>query len=184
MVLPRSPHDASLSDIGTILGLLAVLLLVLANAFFVASEFGLVAVDRSRVHEEAANGSSRARRVESLGDSLSFHLSGSQLGITASSLVLGFIAEPTLATQIDKVLGANAGETTVSGLSVFLAIALATGFQMVVGELVPKTIAIDRPFEVATFLGPAIQVWGTIAKPVIYTFDNAANAVVRALGDC
>lgn len=157
-------------------------LLVFANAFFVAAEFGLVAVDRARVDEEAAAGSGAATRVQGLVESLSFHLSGSQLGITASSLILGFIAEPTLASQLDRLLGGVVGENTVSGLSVVLAIALATVFQMVVGELVPKTIAIDRPYEVATFLSRAIGIWGTIAKPIIVTFDAAANAIVRALG--
>ncbi len=157
-------------------------LLVFANAFFVASEFGLVAVDRSRVDEESANGSANARRVQTLLESLSFYLSGSQLGITASSLILGFIAKSTIATQIDRLLGENVGDGTVTGLSVALAVASATVFQMVVGELVPKTIAIDRPYEVSTRLSRATRIWGIVAKPVIIAFDAAANAVVRAMG--
>jgi len=178
----KPPDDASLSEIGTILGLLAVALLVLANAFFVASEFGLVAVDRARVDEEAAKGSKPASRVKALAANLSFHLSGSQLGITASSLVLGFIAKATLAKLFERLLGDVVGESTISGLSVFLAIALATAFQMVVGELVPKTIAIDRPYDVATRLSVAIGVWGRIARPIIATFDATANMIVRRLG--
>lgn len=155
---------------------------MLANAFFVASEFGLVAVDRSRVDEEADNGSASARRVQRLLESLSFYLSGSQLGITASSLILGFIAKSTIATQIDRVLGSSVGDGTVTGLSVVLAVGLATAFQMVVGELVPKTIAIDRPYEMSTWLSRATRLWGIVAKPIIVTFDAAANAVVRSIG--
>ncbi len=157
-------------------------MLVLANAFFVAAEFGLVAVDRSRVDEEAADGSTAATRVKGLVENLSFHLSGAQLGITASSLILGFIAKPTLASQVERVLQGVVSETAISGLSVVLAIALATGFQMVVGELVPKTIAIDRPFEVSTRLSRAVSLWGVVAKPIIVSFDAAANAIVRRLG--
>lgn len=156
--------------------------MVFANAFFVAAEFGLVAVDRGRVDEEAENGSASATRVQRLLESLSFHLSGTQLGITTSSLILGFIAEPTIATQLDRLLGGGAGDGTISGLSVFLAIALATIFQMVVGELVPKTIAIDRPFEMSTVLSRAVGIWGVVAKPIIFAFDAAANAIVRAMG--
>lgn len=182
MALRGAPHDASLSKIGTILGFLAVTLLVFANAFFVAAEFGLVAVDRARVDEAADRGSRSASRVRGLLESLSFHLSGSQLGITASSLILGFIAEPTLATQLERVLDGIASESAIGGLSVVLAIALATVFQMVVGELVPKTIAIDRPFVVSTFLSRAVVVWGALAKPIIVTFDAASNAIVRAMG--
>ena len=120
--------------------------------------------------------------MKELSEHLSFHLSGSQLGITASSLILGFIAKATLAKLIERLLGDVVGESTISGLSVFLAIALATVFQMVVGELVPKTIAIDRPYDVATRLSVAIGVWGRIARPIIATFDATANMIVRRFG--
>jgi len=141
-----------------------------------------VAVDRSRVDEEVEQGSRSARRVDGLVQNLSYHLSGAQLGITASSLILGFIAKPTLASQLERLLGGFVSDGAIGGLSVVLAIALATGFQMVTGELVPKTIAIDRPFEVATTLSRAIVFWGVLAKPIIASFDAAANAIVRRLG--
>ncbi|MGI9605976.1 MAG: hemolysin family protein [Acidimicrobiales bacterium] len=167
---------------GTTLGLLAVLLLVLANGFFVAAEFGLVAVDRGRVDQAAEQGNRSASRVQRLVANLSFHLSGAQLGITASTLILGFIAKPTLAALIERALAGSVSDSVISDLSIVLAIALATGFQMVVGELVPKTIAIDRPYEVSTLLSPAIRLWGLVGKPVIATFDAAANWLVRRLG--
>ena len=147
-----------------------------------AAEFGLIAVDRSRIDEEAERGSRSATRVQKLVGNLSYHLSGAQLGITGSTLILGFIAKPTLASQIERVLGGVMSGAAISGLAVVLAVALATVFQMVVGELVPKTIAIDRPFDVSILLGPAIVAWGTLAKPIILGFDAAANAIVRRLG--
>ena len=158
------------------------MLLVLANGFFVAFEFGLVAVDRSRIHEAAERGVRPAQLVERLLGNLSFHLSGAQLGITTSSLVLGFLAKPTLATLLKPVLDGFVSESAVDGVSVVVAIALATGFQMVVGELVPKTIAIQKPFETSTMLATPTRLWGIIAKPIIVSFDAAANWTVRRLG--
>ncbi len=160
---------------------------MLANGFFVAAEFGLVAVDRSRVDEAARAGDPMAKRVQGLVENLSFHLSGAQLGITLSSLILGFIAKPTIARQFERLLGAGAldglvADTAVLALSVVLAVAAATVFQMVVGELVPKTLAVDRPFVVSMRLSRAIVAWGIVARPIIATFDAAANAVVRRLG--
>ena len=156
--------------------------LVLANAFFVAFEFGLVAVDRPRVSDAAKDGSKSAARVQGQLGALSFYLSGAQLGITASSLVLGFIAKPTIASLIEPLLEPVIGGSGVTAVSVVVAIALVTVFQMVVGELVPKTIAIDRPYEVSTRLSRAVSVWGLIARPIILTFDAAANWTVRRLG--
>ncbi|MFT7475627.1 MAG: CBS domain containing-hemolysin-like protein [Verrucomicrobiales bacterium] len=155
---------------------------MLANAFFVAAEFSLVAVDRNRVDEEAEAGSKSAIRVKRLVENLSFHLSGAQMGIGTSSVVLGVITRPVLATQLERPLGEFLSAGAVTGLSIVLAVAFATGFQMVVGELVPKTIAIDRPFEIATRLSIWIGLWGTIAKPIIMAFDVGANAIVRRLG--
>ncbi len=157
-------------------------LLVFANGYFVAAEFGLVAVDRTRVDDAVADGSARAGIVVNLLGNLSFHLSGAQLGITASSLILGFIARPTLAAALEPLLEPLVGASAVGGFSVVAAIALATTFQMVVGELVPKTIAIDRPYEVSMLLAPITRFWGWMAKPIIASFDAAANQVVRRLG--
>jgi len=97
-------------------------------------------------------------------------------------LILGFIARPTLAATLEPLLDGAFSESVVAGLSVVLAIALATVFQMVVGELVPKTIAIDRPYEVSMILAPITRFWGWIARPIIASFDAAANWIVRRLG--
>lgn len=160
---------------------MAVLLLILATAFFVAAEFALVAVDRSRVEHLAQKGSRRARVTLSVLRRLSFHLSGAQLGITIVSLVLGFVAEPTIATLIEPALEPLAG-TRSTALSVALALALATVFQMVVGELIPKNVVIARPTRSALRLAAPFRAYAVVFGPVIAVSERAANWAVRKLG--
>ncbi len=114
--------------------------LVVANAGFVAAEFALVAVDRARVDERAGQGHGRARQVQRLLGRLTYHLSGAQLGITITSLMLGFVAEPALAKLLDPGLD-RIFEEPPAGVSVGLALGIATVMQMVFGELVPKAVA-------------------------------------------
>ncbi|OMQ15646.1 hypothetical protein A7K94_0208020 [Modestobacter sp. VKM Ac-2676] len=126
--------------------LLAAVLLVAANAVFVAAEFSLIAADRATLEREAAAGDSRAAGVVKAMRSLSTQLSGAQLGITVTSLVVGFIAEPSLATLLRGPLGLTGlGDGAITAISVGLALAVATGVQMVFGELVPKNWAIAEP---------------------------------------
>ena len=157
-----------------LLGLLAVAMLLAVNAFFVAAEFSLVAVDRPRI-EAAANGPDpQARRVRSLLRHLTLHLSGAQFGITLSALLLGFVAEPTVARILT-------GEAHLTGVSVTVAIALATILHLVVGEQVPKYVALAAPDQVARRLAPLVQIYGTVARPVVRALNGAANVVVRRL---
>lgn len=176
----RSPHGAP--SIDTALGLIAVALLIAANAIFVAAEFSLVAADRGEVEREAEEGSRRARTVRSLLRRLSFHLSGAQFGITVTSLVLGFIAEPAVGSVLEPLLEPLVGDAAVTGISLAVAFALVTIVQMVVGELVPKGIAIARPDRTARMLGPFVAVYGTMFGPIITFLDGAANWTVRRLG--
>jgi CBS domain containing-hemolysin-like protein len=149
---------------------------------FVAAEFGLVAVDRSRVDADAEAGSRRARLVRSLLRRLSFHLSGAQLGITITSLVVGFLAEPTIGRLLEPALEPLVGERAVRGVSLAIALVIATVAQMVVAEMVPKGLAIARPDAVARLLAPFIAVYGTVFGPVIHVLNGAANWTVRRLG--
>jgi CBS domain containing-hemolysin-like protein len=172
----RSPAPLRPS-IETALGLVLVVVLVGANALFVAAEFAIVAVDRSRLEHEAASGDERAGRTLAVARRLSFHLSGAQLGITISSLVLGFVAEPAIAGLLEPVLG-----TERRGLSVVLALLLATVFQMVAGELIPKNVAIARPAPVASALATPMRIYGAVFGPVIGFLNGAANWTVRRFG--
>jgi CBS domain containing-hemolysin-like protein len=168
--------------IETVLGLSAVVLLIAANGAFVAHEFALVAVDRSRVSRHAAEGRRAARRTESMLRRLSFHLSGAQLGITITSLVLGFISEPVVARLLEPMVGAAVGDERSAGLSIVLALVLATTVQMVVGELVPKSLAIASPAKVAYALAGAMRAYGITAGPVVRALNECANWTVRRLG--
>ncbi|MDH3706913.1 MAG: hemolysin family protein [Acidimicrobiia bacterium] len=164
------------------LGLLAFFTLIAVNAFFVADEFALVALDPVKVGQLAADGSRTAQRVQRLRDRLSFHLSAAQLGITISSLALGFVAEPTVARLLEPLLERLFGASSAAGLSILLALALATFFQVLLGEIVPKFLAIARPERVAMLLSRAIAAWGVLVKPFVALLNGSANAIVRWLG--
>ncbi len=147
-----------------------------------AHEFSLVAVDRSRISRQAAEGHARARATERLLRRLSYHLSSAQLGITITSLVLGFIAEPVVAAILEPVVGAVVGDHRSRAVSVVLALVIATTLQMVMGELVPKSLAISNPTRAAYALATPMRVFGVVAGPVVTAFNGAANWAVRRLG--
>lgn len=168
--------------IATALGLLAALGLIGANAFFVAAEFGLVAADRTRIEQQAASGRKAAQRSLDLIRHLSFHLSGAQLGITISSLALGFIAERTVGDAIEPAVAAVVGERNAGGVTIALALFLVTVVQMLLGELIPKNLVIARPEATALRLATPIQVYGVIAAPLIRLGDRLGRFVTARLG--
>ena len=161
---------------------MAVVLLIAANAFFVGIEFALVTVNRGRVAQRVRDGSRSARVVESLLGRLSHQLSGAQLGITVSSLALGFVAEPAIASVLDPVFGSFLSETASRAVSIALALGIATVAQMLLGELIPKGYAIARPLGTALVLGPAMRVYNLVFGPVISFLNGAANWTVRRFG--
>jgi CBS domain containing-hemolysin-like protein len=164
--------------------LTAVVILILANAFFVAGEFAIVAVERSTVERRAREGDRRARRILNSLRNLSFELSGAQLGITITSLVLGAIAEPTLAAVLTPLFGVFdfMSEGTTLALSVAIAFGLATTAQMVFGELVPKNLTISRPYRSAVLFGIPMQIVNRAVRPLILFLNNSADWTVRRFG--
>ncbi|WP_084337610.1 hemolysin family protein [Actinomadura oligospora] len=165
------------------LGLLAVLLLTAATGYFVAQEFAFVTADRPVLAERAADGDRASERAIQVMERLSFMLSGAQLGITVTALVVGFIAKPALADLLAPALRAAAvPDGVVGGISVTAGFVLATVIQMVLGELFPKNLALARAERLARALAPSTLVYMTIAGPVIRLFDAAANRLVRAAG--
>ena len=159
------------------------LLLILANGLFVAAEFALVTVDRGEVARAAAGGDRRAQGVQRALRTLSFELSGAQLGITVTSLLVGMLANPSLAKLLKGPLtsiGLPAGAVHPTALVVGML--LATVVQMVVGELVPKNWAISRPVQVARAVAGPQRLFSTVCRPVILLLNGAANRLVRALG--
>ncbi|WP_320778227.1 hemolysin family protein [Streptomyces sp. CRN 30] len=161
----------------------AAFLLILANGFFVAAEFGLVTVERADADRAAARGDRRARRVvDALGE-LSFQLSGTQLGITLTSLVVGMLAEPALARLLHgPFTAAGLPRGAVSGATVAVGMLAAAAVQMVIGELVPKNWAVSRPLQVARRVAGPQYVFSRLFRPVIAALNAVADRFVRALG--
>ncbi|MGY0487816.1 hemolysin family protein [Streptomyces sp. WG-D5] len=163
--------------------LAAAFLLILANGFFVAAEFGLVTVERPDAEKAAAAGDKRARTVVHALKQLSFQLSGTQLGITITSLVVGMLAEPALAQLLSGPFTAiGIPDGAVSGVSVVVGMLLASAVQMVVGELVPKNWAVSKPLQVARFVAGPQHAFSRLFRPVIALLNAVANRLVRALG--
>ena len=161
----------------------AAFLLILANGFFVAAEFGLVTVERPDAEKAAADGDRRARTVVGALKELSFQLSGTQLGITITSLVIGMLAEPALAHLLARPLTSTGiPEGAVSGVAVAVGMLLASAVQMVIGELVPKNWAVSRPLQVARFVAGPQAAFSRLFRPVIAGLNSVANRLVRSLG--
>ncbi|MFD4243728.1 hemolysin family protein [Streptomyces sp. NPDC058525] len=161
----------------------AAFVLILANGFFVAAEFGLVTVEKPEAERAAAEGDRRARTVVKALRELSFQLSGTQLGITITSLVVGMLAEPALAVLLAGPLTATGlSGGAASGVAVVIGMLLASAVQMVVGELVPKNWAISRPLQVARFVAGPQHAFSRVFRPVIAGLNAVANRLVRALG--
>ncbi|MEO3823787.1 hemolysin family protein [Actinomadura sp. B10D3] len=165
------------------LGLLAVLVLTAATGYFVAQEFAFVTADRPALAQRAAEGDRASARALKVMGRLSFMLSGAQLGITVTALVVGFIAKPALADLIDPVLRAGGVPDAASGgVAVALGFALATVVQMVMGELFPKNLALARAEPLARALAASTLGYLAMAGPLIRLFDASANRLVRAVG--
>ena len=162
-----------------LIGLLFVSLLIALNAVFVAGEFSLVVVDSKRIELLAENGNRRARITRNLLSRLSFHLGGSQLGITLTSLLMGVIAEDAIGSIWRFVTRANDSNGVVVAA---IAVVIAALAQMIFGELAPKNLAISRPMGVALGLAPILRLYGLVGSPLILFFNNISNAIVRRLG--
>lgn len=149
-----------------------------------AGEFSIVSVDRSLIERRSREGDRSASRILRSLRNLSFELSGAQLGITVTSLVLGFIAEPTLARLIDPLVADLPWFTAETSLAISFVFALiiATASQMVFGELVPKNLAISRPYASAVWFGVPMQLVNRFLRPLILFLNRSANWTVRRLG--
>ncbi|MGF1429337.1 hemolysin family protein [Kitasatospora sp. LaBMicrA B282] len=163
--------------------LAAAFLLILANGLFVAAEFSFVTVDRGAVERAAQSGDRRAAGLRKALRHLSFELSGAQLGITITSLVVGMLAEPSLSRLLGPVFrGLGVPDGAATGLAVVVGMVAATVLQMVIGELVPKNWAIARPLQVARAVAAPQRLFSAACRPLIAALNGGANRVVRALG--
>lgn len=171
---------------GDALGLLAVLGLVLLNGFFVAAEFALVSVRASRVEELANAGSRAARGVRRALKHLDTYIAATQLGITMASLALGFIGEPALARLLEPLfrefLPPRGAVITAHGTALAIAFGIVTALHIVLGELAPKSVALQRPDTTALIVTAPLDVFLKIFRPFILALNATGNAVVRLLG--
>jgi CBS domain containing-hemolysin-like protein len=166
------------------LGVAAILGLVLVNAYFVATEFSLVAVRRSQVklwEQEGRRGAgATARALARLDDSIA----ATQLGITLASIGLGFVGEPLLARLLEPGLAALGfeGSRSVHSVALVASFGLVTFLHVVIGELAPKAIALDRPGAVALACAAPLLAFSRAFRPVLWAMNGCGNALVRSLG--
>ncbi|MEU8712630.1 hemolysin family protein [Streptomyces sp. NPDC048663] len=166
-----------------VLLLLVAILLSLACGAFVAAEFSLTTVGRGELERAAARGERGAAGALKAVRQLTFQLSGAQLGITVTNLVVGMLAEPSIAKLLAGPLEAvGIGRSAASSLALVIGTALSTVFLMVVGELVPKNWAISSPLPVAKRVGNAQRWFSAAFRPFITHLNNTANRVVRRFG--
>jgi len=164
--------------------LLAVVALVLANAFFVAAEFALVSARRTRIRELVSQGDRPARRVARAQQDLDRAISGTQVGITAASLGLGWIGEPAVARLIEPALGlvgAAGSPVTLHSIAVAIAFALITYLHIVLGELAPKSIAIVHPEAVSRWVAGPLIAFNRLLSPWIWLLNGSSSLVLRLL---
>ncbi len=166
-----------------LLGVIVVLAITAATAYFVAQEFGYMSVDRSRLAARAEAGDAGARRALSVTRRTSFMLSGAQLGITVTGLLVGYVAEPLIGRALGEALGLLSVPTGVGvAVGTVLALLFSTFVQMLFGELFPKNLAIARPEPTAVALATSTIWYLRIFGWLVRVFDAASNALLKVLG--
>ena len=164
-----------------IVSILIALGLVMANAFFVASEFSLLSLDRSQL--DTLKSRRRARLIGNMLDNkLTFHLSSAQFGITLAAVLLGYVIEPLLARLFEPLLEPIVGEGAVHGVAIGVSLAVATAVHLVLGEQIPKIYAIARPLPTASRLSPALKVYSTLVGPITSLLNRFSERTVGLFG--
>jgi CBS domain containing-hemolysin-like protein len=165
------------------LGVLLAILLIGANAFFVGAEFSLISARRDRLEALAEQGKARAVTVIRAGEQLSSMLAGAQLGVTVTSLLLGRIGESAVADLLRTAFGLTGMPSALlHTLSFVIALAVVVTLHVLLGEMVPKNIALAGPERTAMLLVPPYLVYVRAARPFIAFYNKCANAILRTLG--
>nr|WP_194305996.1 hemolysin family protein [Dietzia sp. B19] len=166
-----------------LLGILAILAIIAANGYFVAQEFAYMSVDRNRLKALSEAGDVAAQRALRVTQRTSFMLSGAQLGITVTGLLVGYVAEPLVGESLGTLLGGVGVPAAVSvTVGTVLALVAATVVQMIFGELYPKNLAIASPEPLARGLARSTTLYLTVFGWLIVVFDRAANLLLRVVG--
>ncbi len=166
------------------LDFLVVMLFVVLNGFFVAAEFAIVKVRSTQIDPLVARGDWRAKIAKDIITHLDAYLSATQLGITMASLALGWIGEPLIASELRPLL-ADLGVTkpeVVTGVSFGVAFAIITFLHIVLGELAPKSLAIQQAQGTTLWISYPLKLFYVVFKPIIWMLNSLANAILRSLG--
>ena len=165
------------------LSLTAVGLLILMNGFFVAAEFALVSVRRTRIQELTAEGSRRAAMVRDALDDLNQYVGTAQIGITICSLSIGLLGEPAVASLVEPVLHdiGIQSDATVHAISLVIALTIMTYFHVVFGEVAPKNVALQKAERISLVAIPIIRFLRKLFTPLIWLFNGSADAVLRLM---
>ena len=186
MLILSEVAGEALSGVGMGVRLAFVLFLVLANGFFVAAEFALVAVRSSRIDELAFHGDRGARVVQTALKNLDRYISATQLGITVASLALGWIGEPALAALMDGLFAwlgiAAPSAVSHSAAAITIAFLIITFMHIVLGELAPKSVALAKAEAVSKVVARPLMLFSTLAYPLTWVLNGASNRLLRALG--
>jgi CBS domain containing-hemolysin-like protein len=165
------------------INLFIVLLLVFMNGFFVATEFAMVKVRKSRIETLALGGNSAAKYTKKVVNDLNSYLSACQLGITLASLGLGWIGEPAIAAMITPLFRHfNVPEVTIHSISFALGFSIITGFHIVLGELVPKSMAILSSEKIALFTALPLVIFYKATFPIMWLFNHSTNLLLGIFG--
>lgn len=172
-------------DSNSLVGIMAVLALMAVNGFFVAGEFALVKIRATRINQLAEEGNKTAKVIQAQLAHLDRYIAATQLGITLASLALGWIGEPSLAHLFDPLfawIGGPAAEALTHTFAVIISFSIITAGQIILGELVPKSIALQRPERTMFFVSRPLQLFARLFHPFIILMNHVGNAVVRLLG--
>ena len=184
LLLALAGDSLPASDIAMRLG--AVMVLVLTNGFMVAAEFALVGARRSKLEQMVEEGDRASKDVLVALSQLDRYISGTQLGITISSLALGWIGEPALATLVDRVFVAAGFELAPGAehlyASIVTAFIIITFLHIVLGELAPKSLALTAPEKVSRFVAKPLMWFSHIMSPFIWLLNGTANRLLRVFG--
>lgn len=166
-----------------LLRVFVILLLVAANAFFAAAEFSLVSIRDTRIQQLIDTRRIGARIVQRLHRNLDEVVNGVQLGITIVSLTLGWVGEPVLARMIEEMIGQIPyGVVYAHGIAIVCAFLLITCLHVILGELVPKSLALERAEQVALAVAGPMDVFLTLTRPLLFGMSKAAGSVLRIFG--
>lgn len=159
------------------------LLMLFGNALFVGAEFGLVSSRRSNIELAALSGSRRAKITLSAMERVSIMLAGAQLGVTLCSLIFGAVGEPLIAHLLENPFtAAGVSEHLLHPVSFVIALALMTYVHVVIGEMVPKNLALAGPTKAALWLTPPLVAFVNVTSPIVHLLNAIANGCVRLLG--